>query len=158
MNGALRQMSNFSKQRVPGHTEDTANREQQTPASLKVVEESTDRVSSQRKIVRWVWAIWLGCVVIGSLLPASSPVVGALAQISDKAFHFVAYFVLAILPVTSFESRRGGLTTALLMAVLGLALEGGQTFSPGRTVEITDVIANNFGVLCGLLLGLPLRS
>ncbi len=71
-------------------------------------------------MVQWIWAIWLCCVVIGSLLPASSPVLVALAQvqISDKALHFAAYFVLAILPVVSFENRRKGITTALLMAVL----------------------------------------
>jgi VanZ family protein len=41
--------------------------------------------------------------------------------------------------------------------VLGAALEGGQTFSPGRAVELSDLAANNLGVFCGLVLALPLR-
>jgi VanZ family protein len=44
------------------------------------------------------------------------------------------------------------------MFVLGILLEGGQHFSPGRAVELGDVIANGAGVSCGALLGLPLRA
>ena len=40
------------------------------------------------------------------------------------------------------------------MFVLGTLLEGGQRFSPGRAVELGDVIANGAGVSCGTLLGL----
>jgi VanZ family protein len=44
------------------------------------------------------------------------------------------------------------------MFVLGTLLEGGQHFSPGRAVELGDVIANGVGVSCGTLLGLPFRA
>ena len=79
-------------------------------------------------------------------------------HVSDKILHFFAYLLLALLPVLSFKSRRRGIVTGLLMAFLGAALEGGQAFSPGRSVELADILANNLGVFCGLLLGLPLRS
>ena len=46
----------------------------------------------------------------------------------------------------------------LSMFLLGILLEAGQHFSPGRTVELGDVIANGVGVICGALLGLPLRT
>ena len=44
------------------------------------------------------------------------------------------------------------------MFVLGVLLEGGQHFSPGRAVELGDVLANGAGVGCGALLGLPIRT
>jgi VanZ family protein len=42
------------------------------------------------------------------------------------------------------------------MFLLGVLLEAGQHFSPGRAVELGDVIANGTGVSCGTLLGLPI--
>jgi VanZ family protein len=44
------------------------------------------------------------------------------------------------------------------MFVLGLLLEGGQQWMPGRAVEFGDVLANGAGVSCGALLGLPIRT
>jgi VanZ family protein len=44
------------------------------------------------------------------------------------------------------------------MFVLGVLLEAGQHFSPGRAVELGDVIANGAGVSCGALLGPPIRT
>ena len=39
-----------------------------------------------------------------------------------------------------------------------LQLEAGQHFSPGRAVDLGDVVANGAGVSCGALLGLPIRT
>jgi VanZ family protein len=100
------------------------------------------------------------CVVIGSLLPASSAILHLVARspLNDKGLHFSAYLVLALLPVVGFEQRRLGVVAGALMVLLGIVLEGGQSFSPGRHVELNDLVANGVGVLCGILLGLPLRS
>jgi VanZ family protein len=40
---------------------------------------------------------------------------------------------------------------------IGVLLEGDQSFSPGRAVELGDVIANGTGVSCGALLALSIR-
>jgi len=116
--------------------------------------------SAVRSILRGIWAVTLLGVVIGSLLPASSALLHLMARspLNDKGLHFSAYLVLALLPVAGFERRRLGVVTGALMVLLGLALEGGQSFSPGRHVEFNDLVANGTGVLCGILLGLPLRS
>jgi len=37
-------------------------------------------------------------------------------------------------------------------------MEAGQHFSPGREVELGDVLANGAGVSCGALLGRALRA
>jgi VanZ family protein len=41
------------------------------------------------------------------------------------------------------------------MFVLGILMEAGQHFSPGRAMEPGDVIANGAGVSCGALLPHP---
>jgi VanZ family protein len=44
------------------------------------------------------------------------------------------------------------------MFLLGALIEVAQHFSPGRAVELGDVIANGIGVTCGTLLALPIRT
>jgi len=100
------------------------------------------------------------CVVIGSLLPAANPVMVDIGRlhINDKVMHFCAYFALSLLPVIGFRDRRKGLMAGISMFFLGILMEAGQHFSPGRAVELGDVVANGVGVSCGTLLGLPIRT
>lgn len=106
------------------------------------------------------WTLLICCVVIGSLLPAASPVMLAVGRlhVSDKVLHFCAYLALSSFPVIGFRERRRGIVAGVSMFVLGVLLEAGQHFSPGRAVEFGDVIANGAGVTCGTLLGLPIRT
>jgi VanZ family protein len=106
------------------------------------------------------WAVLICCVVVGSLLPAASPVMAAVGRlrINDKVMHFCAYLALSLLPVVGFKDRRAGLKAGLSMFLLGVLMEAGQHFSPGRAVELGDVLANGAGVSCGALLGLPIRA
>ena len=87
------------------------------------------------------------CVVVGSLFPAASPVVAAVGRlhINGKVQHFCAYLALSSLPVIGFRDGRSGIVVGLSMFVLGVLLEAGQHFSPGRAVELGDVIANGAG-------------
>jgi VanZ family protein len=113
-----------------------------------------------RTLLLTLWGVLIGCVVVGSLLPAASPVMVAVGrlQINDKVQHFCAYLSLSSLPVIAFRDRRRGIVAGLSMFLLGVLLEGGQHFSPGRSVELGDVLANGAGVSCGALLGLPFRT
>jgi VanZ family protein len=122
--------------------------------------ESMLRMQNKRTVLMVFWAVLICCVVIGSLLPAASPVMVAIGRlhINDKVQHFCAYLALSSLPVIGFRNRRRGIVAGLTMFVLGVLLEGGQHFSPGRAVELGDVIANGAGVSCGALLGLSIRS
>jgi VanZ family protein len=79
-------------------------------------------------------------------------------HIWDKLQHFGAYLALSSLAVIGFRDKRQGIVAGLSMFLLGTVLEGGQHFSPGRAVELGDVIANGIGVSCGTLLGLPFRA
>ena len=126
----------------------------------------TDNVHDKRgRVLRHIailvlWAVLTCCVVAGSLLPATSSVMAAVGRlhVSDKVLHFSAYLALSLLPVIGSRDRRHGLVAGLSMFILGLLLEAGQHFAPGRAVEFGDVIANGAGVSCGTLLGLPIRA
>ena len=115
---------------------------------------------ARRALILVLWAALMCCVVIGSLLPAASPVIVDIGRlhINDKVMHFCAYLALSLLPVIGFQDRRHGLKAGLSMFLLGVLMEAGQHFSPGRAVELGDVIANGAGVSCGALLGLPIRT
>ena len=106
-----------------------------------------------------VWALLISVVVVGSLAPAASSLMIAVGSlhINDKVQHFCAYLALSSVAVIGFRDRRRGIIAGLSMFILGVLLEGGQHFSPGRAVELRDVIANGAGVSCGTLLGFPIR-
>ena len=107
-----------------------------------------------------LWAVLICFVVISSLLPAASPVMVDIGRlhVNDKVMHFCAYLALSFLPVIGCQDRRRGLMTGISMFLLGVLMEAGQHFSPGRAVELGDVLANGAGVSCGTLLGLPIRA
>ena len=115
---------------------------------------------ARQKVILFLWAALICCVVIGSLLPAASPIMVDIGRlhINDKVMHFCAYLALSLLPVIGFRDRRRGLMASLSMFLLGILMEAGQHFSPGRAVELGDVIANGTGVSCGALLALSIRT
>ena len=115
---------------------------------------------TRRALILAFWAVLICCVVIGSLSPAASPVMVDIGRlhINDKVLHFCAYLALSLLPVIGFRDRRRGLMVGLSMFLLGILMEAGQHFSPGRSVELGDVIANGAAVSCGTLLGLTIRT
>jgi VanZ family protein len=118
------------------------------------------REPNNRTLLLVLWAVLICSVIIGSLLPATSPVMAAVGRmhVSDKVLHFCAYLALSSLPVIGFRDRRRGIAAGVSMFVLGILMEAGQHFAPGRAVEFGDVLANGTGVSCGTLLGLPIRA
>jgi hypothetical protein len=113
-----------------------------------------------RTLILSLWVVLICCVVVGSLAPAGSSLMVAIGHLHiwDKLQHFGAYLALSFLPVVGFRDRRRGLMAGLSMFLLGVLMEAGQHFSPGRSVELGDVVANGAGVGCGALLGLPIRT
>ena len=78
-------------------------------------------------------------------------------EISDKIEHFGAYALLAFLPAIHERMQRV-LAAALCIAALGVGLEFGQRYAPGRSFEIADMIAEGLGIGFGLAVGIPLRG
>lgn len=77
---------------------------------------------------------------------------------ADKLYHCAAYGWLALLPMMGFADQRRASSVALSMIILGLLLEVGQYFIPGRMFSLLDIIANALGVILGIFLGNYLRK
>jgi len=73
-------------------------------------------------------------------------------NIWDKAEHFGAYFVLALLASMAAGSRRAVLWAGLGLVVMGGLLEILQGLI-GRDCDIHDEYANTLGVISGVILG-----
>lgn len=116
-------------------------------------------MNSHRKLIRWLWFATLAAVIVGELSPSSSSLMKtvASAHVPDKVLHFSAYLVLALLPGLT-ESRFARLAaTGVGVMAMGVILEFLQKLVPGRAFELLDMVANNLGVLCGMLLSLVPR-
>jgi hypothetical protein len=108
-----------------------------------------------RPFFRALWAICLAGVVWGSLV--SGEELSSLEKVvpfldSDKLMHYGAYTGLAFLSTLALERRRG-IAIALSMVLMGFLLELGQRFSPGRTPDFADALANTLGVSTGTVFG-----
>jgi VanZ family protein len=88
--------------------------------------------------------MFYGCaatILVLSLLPqASQPNMG-----SDKANHILAFGVLGLIGAGCWPGRLRVLAVSLML--YGLGIEIAQTFTPDRTADIEDVVANAAGVL-----------
>lgn len=115
---------------------------------------------TRQTLILVLWTILTGCVIIGSLAPATSPLMAAAGRlrINDKVLHFFAYLALSFLPVIGFAESRRGLLAGASMFLLGIFMEAGQHFVPGRAVEFGDVLADAAGIACGLLLAARSRT
>src|SRR6266852_4876989 len=112
------------------------------------------------RVLRMVWGGCVLVVIIGSLLPGNSIPIQTLGRlhINDKVQHALAYAVLALLPVLH-EQRRNSVALLLLVAVaMGILLELGQLYSPGRSFDTYDMLADVAGIMVGVAIGLLLRS
>ena len=70
---------------------------------------------------------------------------------ADKWSHAMGYAGITLLALRSFEARREAvLVVALLVLDLGIALEIGQSFVPGRMTEFGDLLADAVGVVVGV--------
>ncbi|HQP25973.1 MAG TPA: VanZ family protein [Smithellaceae bacterium] len=106
--------------------------------------------------ILFLWGASIGAVIFLSLLPRVDLPVDFWN--ADKLYHCAAYSWLALLPVIGFADRRTALTAAFSMIILGLLLETGQYFIPGRMFSVPDILANTLGVILGILLGNYLRK
>ncbi len=93
--------------------------------------------------------------LISGTFPGLSPQVQWLNHIVRKNAHFIAYLVLGILQVNALylNGKRGGkaFILALLISFLYAASdEFHQTFVPGRSGELRDVMIDTAGALTGI--------
>ena len=110
--------------------------------------------SAQRAVLGWVPAIlWFAFIFFLS----SQSTLPSTGQVSDKQAHAAAYGVMAVLclmGLTGWRSRRvagATLLGAFIITVLyGLSDEFHQSFVPGRSPDLVDVMADAVGAALAL--------
>jgi VanZ family protein len=114
--------------------------------------------AGQRAILRLIWVGCASAIILGSLLPGDSFPVRTLERlpINDKAQHALAYAVLTLIPVLH-EKWRHAAVFLVIAAVMGTLLEFGQLYSPGRSYDTRDMLADAIGIIVGVTCGLLLR-
>lgn len=108
----------------------------------------------QRRVVSWVPAVlWATLIFVLS----SQPVLPSPEELSDKHLHAIAYGVLASLCLVGLTAARwrsitlGSVVAAFAVAVLyGISDEVHQSFVPGRTPDVADVVADAVGAALAL--------
>ncbi len=71
--------------------------------------------NSELTPARVLWVVLICCVVVGSLLPATSPVIVAIGRlhISLKLMHYCAYTLLALVALIAVPRRSTAVQAAL---------------------------------------------
>lgn len=104
----------------------------------------------------WLWMAlgWLlvAGVCVGSLLPgASMPYI----HVEDKLLHAGSYFLLMVWFAGLYEKKRH-VFIALVLILLGFALDVLQGSVTRRSFDMLDVAANAAGIVAGLVLSVSL--
>ena len=101
-----------------------------------------------KRVMFGLWCLTWLTVLMVSLRPMPELAV----NLSDKWLHFVTYAVMTA-AIAGFSHRPAGvLRWAAFAMLIGGLVELGQHFTPSRTMELGDFLADLGGVACGLLL------
>ena len=103
----------------------------------------------------FLWIISIIAISYMSLIPRID--IPVEFSYSDKVWHTFAYLWLSFLPYGGFKTRTIALAGSLLMIPLGIGLEIGQSYIPGREAAFSDAMANSIGVIAGIVLGIFFR-
>jgi VanZ family protein len=105
--------------------------------------------SQQSPIRRWAYAaVIAGLIVIAS---SRSAVGGPKVEHSDKIVHFSVYGLLGTLVVRAWGRRRA-VWAVVAVSAFGASDEVHQAFTPGRSMEFADWVADTLGAVvavCG---------
>ena len=97
------------------------------------------------RILFWV-------ALVGSYIAAVIPqeLAPHLGSLSDKSTHFIAFAVLTLLLRLAYSVTL--LQTVLLLLFYAVFIEVSQSFTPNRSAELLDIVADTIGIGIGLLL------
>ena len=106
--------------------------------------------SSLRRTILALWATSVAMVIGLSLYPKLE--LPYEFNNADKIAHLLAYLWLSALPFFAFRTIRAALAGAWGMVPLGIGLEFAQSYVPGRSFSVADMIADCLGVALGIWL------
>lgn len=93
---------------------------------------------------RWALAFYSALILCLSLLNVNS--ISLEVNLWDKANHFIAYAVFAMIAAFASKHRKQYCILLLLIFFFGIAIEGLQSLNPYRTASFFDIIANALGL------------
>lgn len=94
------------------------------------------------------WRLAFGLCVLAVLVLALMPTDVLIPSTGwDKSNHLLAFSVMALLGMRAFPSRTMGVLAGLL--VYGVLIEVLQSFTPGRSADWRDVVADAVGLALG---------
>lgn len=99
-------------------------------------------------IPRLLAAGWLVVLVVGSLVPADTEQIRPAYFFGDFVLHAFGYFGLTVLLVLA-QRRPRLIASAIVAAIIGIALEGLQGLTADRDPQPMDALANAVGALAG---------
>ena len=101
-------------------------------------------------LIGWAWV-----ALVWYLSLTSRPLdIDLGTEFNDKIGHFIAYTWLMFWFANLYHCRHGRLSYAAIFIAMGILLEGIQSLSIARQLEIYDMLANTLGVITGYLLSL----
>jgi VanZ family protein len=102
------------------------------------------------------WALLIVTMVISSIVPGSG-LFPPETDYWDKIFHFTTNCLATALALIFIVNRQHAVCLAAMVPVLGFGLEYLQRGISGRTFSPEDLIANNMGVIAGVVIGCSYR-
>ena len=99
-------------------------------------------------ITRSLVGAWLVVLIVGSVLPADTEEMQPAYIFGDFVLHAFGYFGLTVLLVLAQRNPKI-LASAIVAAVIGLALEGVQGMTADRDPQVMDALANTVGAFAG---------
>ncbi|MBN2735802.1 MAG: VanZ family protein [Spirochaetales bacterium] len=95
-------------------------------------------------------------IIFFSTLPSIQPDMGI--QNSDKFFHGLAYFILALSIILSFDQLKYMILFMVIGLLLSISLEFLQEMIPRRHFSVFDMLANGIGLFLGSMVGLVFKK
>ncbi len=107
-------------------------------------------VRSSNRFMLWLWPLTLATMIV--VASGRGQVASPALVDFDKVAHFSLFGLLASLVVrTGFPPRRAWVAVAVV-SLFGLTDEWHQSFTPGRSVEVADWVADTLGAIVAVTL------
>jgi uncharacterized protein YacL len=113
------------------------------------------RAVQRMKVV--FFAFWIICVAITiglAVMPGGLPMYPG----ADKMLHCLVFCILMLWPATTFDRKSNVALAAVFLLGIGILMEYLQTFIPGRSAELMDVVFDGVGLIVGTIIGFLFRD